>query len=42
MVNYYNEIYVKPFYESLSSKITVEYIDNFWEALKKSNNQKKF
>ncbi len=41
MVNYDNEIYVKPFYESLSGKITVEYIDNFWEALKKIKQSKK-
>lgn len=41
MVNYDNEVYVKPFYESLSGKITVEYIDNFWDALNKIKKSKK-
>ena len=43
MIDNDKEIFVKAFYESLSSnKLNVEYIDNFWDALDKISNNKKY
>ena len=41
MIDNDNVKYVKPFYEFLSNKLSVKYIDNFWNALKqiKKNNK---
>ncbi len=42
MVDNDKEVFVKAFYESLSSdKLNVEYIDNFWDALDKISKGKK-
>ena len=41
MIENDEEKYVKVFYEFLSNKLSVEYIDNFWSALNKIKKKKK-